>query len=84
MAAMQTEDANTIRNDRLLAVPVTEANPASVSELSEIDSRMLDEFEHFFISYNQAHGRTFKPCGRLDREAAEKVVNAALNSESRQ
>ena len=83
LTAMQTQDANPIRNDRLLAVPVTEANPASLSGLSDIDSRLLDELEHFFISYNRAHGRTFEPCGRLDREAAEKIVNAALDSESR-
>ena len=84
LSAKQTQDGQTIRNDRLLAVPVTEVNPASLNDLSEVAERVLDELEHFFISYNRAHGRTFEPCGRLGRDEAEKIVESSVESEPQQ
>lgn len=78
LTAEQTAEGNTIHNDRLLAVPVTEANPARIHSLNELDPKWLDEIEHFFISYNRAHGRMFTPRGRLDRDAAERLLAAAL------
>ena len=79
IAAEQTEGGTTIRNDRLVAVPVTRANPAPTLRLSDLPATQIDEIEHFFVSYNQAHGRTFKPIGRGGPDVAESALDAAAH-----
>ena len=76
--AEQTERGKTIRNDRLLAVPVTSANPAEVTHIDELPSARVAEIEHFFVSYNQAHGRHFRPTGHAGPDEAERVLAAAI------
>jgi inorganic pyrophosphatase len=75
--AEQTEKGKTIRNDRLLAVPVTSVNPAEMSHIDELSSARVAEIEHFFVSYNQAHGRHFRPTGHAGPDEAERVLAAA-------
>src|SRR5258706_3645262 len=75
--AEQTEKGKTIRNDRLLAVPVTSVNAAELSHIDELSSARVAEIEHFFVSYNQAHGRHFRPTGHAGPDEAERVLAAA-------
>ena len=42
--------------------------------LAQLSQNLLDEIEHFFVSYNQAKGKEFKPLGRFGPERAEKIV----------
>ncbi len=70
---------DTIRIYRLVAVPVTRANPAPTQRLSDLPATQIDEIEHFFVSYNQAHGRTFKPIGRGGPDVAESALDAAAH-----
>ncbi len=72
--AEQTEEGKTIRNDRLIAVAVQSHLFNAVGELSEIDKRLLDEIEHFFISYNQMKGKAFKPIARAGAAQAERLI----------
>jgi inorganic pyrophosphatase len=76
--AEQTEQGKTIRNDRLLAVPVTKVNPAEFSNIDELSSVSVSEIEHFFVSYNKAHGREFRPTGRVGPQEADRIVAAAI------
>ena len=76
--AEQTEKGRTIRNDRLLAVPVTNANPAEFSHIDQLPSARVAEIEHFFVSYNQAHGRQFRPTGHAGPDEADRVLAAAI------
>ncbi len=62
--ALQTEDGETVRNDRLLGVIETRYNPAEFSDISDVHPRVIEEIEMFFISYNHAQGRHFKVTGR--------------------
>jgi inorganic pyrophosphatase len=75
--AEQTENGRTIRNDRLVAVLDTPYNPAAVRSLDELGRRRLDEIEHFFIAYNEAEGRKFKPIARRGPERAKELVDAS-------
>jgi inorganic pyrophosphatase len=77
ICAKQTEKGKTIRNDRLLAVPVTRANPAEITDLRELPAARLDEIEHFFVSYNRAHGRRYEPFARVGAKKAERTLAAA-------
>ncbi|HEX4606786.1 MAG TPA: inorganic diphosphatase, partial [Urbifossiella sp.] len=70
----QTEKGKTIRNDRLIAVLDTPRNPASIRSLDKLGRERLDGIERFFIAYNGAEGRTFKPIGRHGAEKARRLV----------
>lgn len=72
--AEQTEEGKTIRNDRLIGVAVESHSFRNVQELSEIDGHLLDEIEHFFVSYNQMKGKEFKPLTRAGAERAKTLV----------
>jgi inorganic pyrophosphatase len=59
--AEQTErDGETTRNDRLVGVAV--------------GPELLEEIEHFFVSYNQIKGKEFKPLGRFGPRKALGLV----------
>jgi inorganic pyrophosphatase len=75
--AEQTEKGRTIRNDRLLAVPVTSVNPAELSHIDDLPSARVAEIEHFFVSYNQVHGRHFRPTGHAGPDEADRMLVAA-------
>jgi len=73
----QTEKEKTIRNDRLLAVPVTPVNPALFVHIDDLPDAWLKEIEHFFVSYNQAEGRQYKPIRHSGPEEADAALTAA-------
>lgn len=73
----QTEEGKTVRNDRLLAVPVTPANPALFAHIDNLPEAWVTEIEHFFVSYNQMLGREYKPIGHGGAKEAEAAMTAA-------
>lgn len=73
----QTEKKKTIRNDRLLAVPVTPANPALFTHINSLPESWITEIEHFFVSYNQAQGREYKPTKHGGPKEAKAALTAA-------
>lgn len=52
--ARQTEKGKTARNDRLIAVAANSKIHHAFKTLHDVNERLLDEIEHFFISYNEA------------------------------
>lgn len=83
LTAKQTEKARTLRNDRLVAVPVTESNRPAIRRLDQLEKSRVDEIEHFFYSYNLAHGRRFRATGRLGPSKANELLNAAIQKYQR-
>jgi inorganic pyrophosphatase len=83
IAAQQTDGDETLRNDRLIGAPETPTNPLAVRRLEDLGTDRLGEIEHFFVAYNEAHGRTFEPLGRLGPDDAEECLEAALSAYSR-
>lgn len=75
--AEQTADGKTVRNDRLIGVPVTSVNAPSRHDISELPAELLGHIELFFASYNQAHGRSFKPLHRRGARVAQTLVSKA-------
>ena len=78
LEAEQTEKGNTVRNDRLIGVVETPHNPPVVRALEELDDSRIREIEHFFVSYNEAEGRKFKPLGRHGPQRAIELLEVAL------
>ena len=77
LAAEQTENGRTVRNDRLVAVVETPYNPAEYQSLDEVHAQRLTEIEQFFVSYNRIEGRAFRPLERGSPERAETVLRKA-------
>lgn len=75
--AEQTADGKTVRNDRLIGVPVTPVNAPSHQDIAELEAELLRNIELFFASYNQAHGRAFKPLHRRGARVAQELVSKA-------
>ncbi len=77
LGARQTEKGETVRNDRLLGVVETAYNPAEAGDIGDLPEQMLAEIEAFFVAYNQAQRRVFKPDGRAGAATALALVEAA-------
>ena len=77
--AEQTEaDGETMRNDRLIAVAEKARNHKDVRSLGQLNEHLLDEIEHFCISYNEIKGVEFKPLGRFGPKRAERLIEEGV------
>jgi inorganic pyrophosphatase len=73
--AEQTErDGETTRNDRLIAIAADSHTHRNVRTLADISTALVDEIEHFFVSYNQIKGKQFKPLGRFGPIKAARLI----------
>lgn len=72
--AEQTEKGKTERNDRLIAVAVNSRTNGHLQSLDDLNDNLIEEIEHFFISYNDAKGKRFKPLGRFGPDRARRLV----------
>jgi inorganic pyrophosphatase len=78
LEAEQTEKGRTIRNDRLIAVAETPVNKPQARGLGDLPKTSMRELEEFFVGYNRAHGRQFKPLARRGARHAERLLRAAI------
>ncbi|HST53911.1 MAG TPA: inorganic diphosphatase [Pyrinomonadaceae bacterium] len=79
--AEQTErEGETTRNDRLIAVATESRLLRKVRSLGSLNENLLDEIEHFFVSYNKIKGNEFKPIGRFGPARAQKLVEEGIEN----
>ena len=76
--AEQTEEGETVRNDRLLAVAEESNAHREVRSIGQISASLLDEIEHFFVSYQAIEGHVFRPTGRYGPDRAKRLVDEAV------
>ena len=77
--AEQTErDGETTRNDRLIGVAADARLHTRVRTLASLGTTLLEEIEHFFVSYNQVKGKKFEPLGRFGPERARELVEEGV------
>jgi inorganic pyrophosphatase len=73
--AEQTErDGSVERNDRLIGVAVKSRLYEEATSLLKLSDTLVDEIEHFFVSYNEAKGKVFTPTERSGPERARAIV----------
>jgi inorganic pyrophosphatase len=81
ITAQQRERDGTVeQNDRLIAVASDSHTHEGVRKIDDLSPQLLDEIEHFFISYNEMRGKTFTPTGRKGPRAAKTLVERATRS----
>jgi inorganic pyrophosphatase len=78
--ANQTQDGRTFRNDRLIGVADAAHERAKLKSISELDSVVVDEIEHFFVSYNEMRDRKFKPIRRAGPNSALQLVRRGMRA----
>ncbi|HTM93387.1 MAG TPA: inorganic diphosphatase [Flavisolibacter sp.] len=78
LKAKQTERHGKVEeNDRLIAVSIVSTSYSEVRSLKDINKNILDEIEHFFISYNQQAGKKFEPGGWANAKEAMLLIEKA-------
>lgn len=76
--AQQTErDGNTMRNDRFIAVASNSRQHQDLHDLSDLAPTLMDEIEHFFVSYNVIKGKEFQPLERSGPRRALELLEEA-------
>jgi inorganic pyrophosphatase len=77
--ATQSNGKKMERNDRLIAVSTESHRHQKVDSLADLGEEIVTEIEQFFISYNEMHGKRFKPLGRHGAARAHKRVKKGEN-----
>jgi inorganic pyrophosphatase len=73
--AEQTEhDGETVRNDRLIAVADESHLYRGIDAIEDLPPNLVDEIEHFWVSYNAIKGKKFAPVGRVGPDGARELV----------
>ena len=57
--ATQTEGGKTNRNDLLIAISANAETQRDVKSLTDLNKKLVDKIEHFFVSYNSEKEKTF-------------------------
>jgi len=82
--ANQTEAGETSRNDRLIAIAAGSRNYSHIRFLGDLNSNLIDEIEHFFISYNDAKGKQFEVLKRSGPERGRWLIEQAASAWNQQ
>ena len=77
-AEQAERDGEVERNDRLIAVAAKSRLHRKVRSLSSLSPDLLEEIEHFFISYNQVKGKEFNPLGRFGPVRARRLIEEGV------
>jgi inorganic pyrophosphatase len=79
ITAEQTVDRKTTRNDRLIGVALQSPRYKHINSLKDLETTLLDQIEHFFISYNIPRGRKFRVIRRIGPKQAMKLVQKGIS-----
>ena len=75
--AEQTENNKTVRNDRFLAIPEPSQMFANVNSIKDLPKDVIEQLQNFFINYNEAAGKIFKPLKNVSANEAYKIISTA-------
>lgn len=64
-----------VRNDQLIAVSVESQLYKDIKDVKELNKKITDQIESFFITYNKQEGKIFKPLKWNNARAALKKVH---------
>lgn len=78
--ANQTENRQTTRNDRLIAVAADSRNHSHIRFLGDLNDNLIHEIESFFVSYNKTKGKNFELLGRFGPERALALIESAVKT----
>jgi inorganic pyrophosphatase len=74
----QSEDGETFRNDRFIAVSVHSHKHMDVHDLSDLPTKFIEELEMFFEQYHKLDGSKYKCIGQNGAKDAKKMIKAQV------
>ena len=74
----QSEDGDSERNDRLIAVPTCNHEYSDLTNISEMNETLVNEIGQFFVNYHKLSGKKFKVVGTGGPKKAKKLLEKAL------
>lgn len=74
----QKEDGKTERNDRVLMVSEFSSQYAHVKDVSDLDKKLLEALENFFVNYHQLDSVKFKLLACRGAKDARKAIKQAV------
>ncbi len=80
IAARQTEDGETERNDRLLGVSVHSYQHERITSIKDVSTTLLSQVEAFFVSYNRQRGKRFKVTATDGPRKALKMLKSGIRA----
>lgn len=75
LARQKNPGRDEVRNDRVIAVFEGSVQYASVHELTDVEERVLEQVEEFFINYQSVRDVEVHPLGRGDANAARELIS---------
>jgi inorganic pyrophosphatase len=76
----QTQEGETQRNDRLVAMPIDAKSRAPMLPSIPLDTRLTKAITDFFVKYNELQGKKFRPLGMHGPERALEIVKSGTKS----
>jgi inorganic pyrophosphatase len=70
----QTEEGNTVRNDRILAVTACSHEYEQIKDIEQLGKTFLDHLTQFWVNYNSLKGKQFKVRGVHGPERASATI----------
>ncbi len=80
LEAEQTEEGETHRNDRIIAVGASSIDFADVKNIEDLPRTSLEQIEEFFITYNRQFGKEMRFLDRKGPSAAWKRLGRSLGT----
>ena len=80
--AGQTEQGNTVRNDRLLAVTTCSHQYEQVTEVGQLGKTFVDHLTKFWANDNALKGKTFDVCGVYGPDRAADALEKAAEADT--
>jgi inorganic pyrophosphatase len=74
----QTEEGETYRNDRFIAVSVQSHKHTDIQDLSDLNKNFLKELGTFFEQYHKMYGSKYKYVGQKGAKAARKMLKGQI------
>jgi inorganic pyrophosphatase len=82
-ARQRGRSGRTVDNPRLIAVATKSSEYDGVRSMKQLPEALVDEIVHFFVSYNAASGKEFRPTGRHGRARARAILAAGIRRRPR-
>ena len=83
LKATQREKGKAERNDRLIATPVLEFGTSRVRSIGELERKVLEQIECFFVFSHKLEGKEFKILARTGVKAARTLVEKSSRAVSK-
>jgi inorganic pyrophosphatase len=79
--AEQTENGETARNDRLIAIPIgAKSGKPPEGAIERLEPRLARNINKFFVAYNQAQGKRFRMLRYNGPELAAELIQAGMSN----